>query len=239
MVANFVVPTPQNTVTLSSNPLIGGTTSGGGFFNAGASVTVSAVANAGYTFTNWTEGIVLLSTNSNYTFTINSNRVLIANFTAGVLPPSGPLAIDLGCSAPFSVLAGSTITSTGPTIINGDVGLSPGSAIIGFPPGIINGTQQITTPAAAAAKLCLDFSIFGWSGQIIECDFLTRTTGWTHSGSRTLLKLYLRVEYQDGANGILTWMQEVMLMPFGFSKSARHYNRIGNEYCTAGGAKAG
>jgi len=80
---------------------------------------------------------------------------LVANFTANVIPPSGPPTIDLGCAAPFAILAGSTITSTGPTIINGDLGLSAGTALVGFPPGIINGVQQITTPTAAAAKLCL------------------------------------------------------------------------------------
>ncbi|MHB1688960.1 MAG: Ig-like domain-containing domain, partial [Ignavibacteriaceae bacterium] len=43
------------TVTLSSNPVAGGTTSGGGTYNSGSSVTVTAAPNAGYTFTNWTE----------------------------------------------------------------------------------------------------------------------------------------------------------------------------------------
>ncbi|MEK7719671.1 MAG: ice-binding family protein, partial [Bacteroidota bacterium] len=79
LVANYIPIT--YTVAVSSNPLIGGTTSGGGTFNHGASVTVHAVANTGYTFTNWTEGLIPVSTNANYLFTITGNRTLVANYT--------------------------------------------------------------------------------------------------------------------------------------------------------------
>jgi len=55
----------------------------------------------------------------------------------------------------FAVIAGSAITNTGATIITGDLGLSPGSSIGGFPPGILNGTQHINDPIANQAKLDL------------------------------------------------------------------------------------
>jgi len=69
------------TVTLSSIPVAGGTTSGSGTFNAGSSVTVVATPNTGYTFTNWKEGATAVSANASYTFTISANRILVANFT--------------------------------------------------------------------------------------------------------------------------------------------------------------
>lgn len=59
--------------------------------------------------------------------------------------------IQLGTSQDFAVLAGSTITNTGPTVITGNVGVSPGSAITGFPPGIINGTIHAGDGVAAQA----------------------------------------------------------------------------------------
>ena len=69
------------TITVSANPSNGGTVSGGGTYNQGASCTVHAQAATNYQFTNWTEGGTVVSTQANYTFTVNSNRTLVANFT--------------------------------------------------------------------------------------------------------------------------------------------------------------
>ena len=51
----------------------------------------------------------------------------------------------------FAVLAGSTVTNTGPTVIWGNVGVSAGSAITGCPPGIVNGTIHSADATAAQA----------------------------------------------------------------------------------------
>jgi len=63
--------------------------------------------------------------------------------------------VALGGAANFAVLAGSAITSTGATNITGDLGLSPGTSIGGFPPGILVGTQLINTIESTQAKLDL------------------------------------------------------------------------------------
>src|SRR5688572_31814083 len=62
-------------------------------------------------------------------------------------------APDLGTSESFAVLAGSTVTNTGPSVIGGDVGVSPGSAITGFPPGIqSSGTMHSANAVALQAQ---------------------------------------------------------------------------------------
>jgi len=55
----------------------------------------------------------------------------------------------------LAVLAGSAITNTGATNITGDLGLSPGTSVGGFPPGILNGMQHINDGIATQAKLDL------------------------------------------------------------------------------------
>ena len=70
------------TIAVSANPTNGGTVSGGGTYNQGQSCTVTATANSGYTFTNWTENGSVVSTQASYTFSVTSNRTLVANFQA-------------------------------------------------------------------------------------------------------------------------------------------------------------
>jgi hypothetical protein len=61
--------------------------------------------------------------------------------------------IGLGVAAPFAVVAGSTITNTGPSVISGDVGLSPGTAVTGFPPGTVtHGTIHAADTVADHAQ---------------------------------------------------------------------------------------
>jgi hypothetical protein len=61
----------------------------------------------------------------------------------------------MGTADDYSVLAATTVTNTGPTVLAQNLGLSPGTAITGFPPGIVNGVIEQTTEAAATAQLDL------------------------------------------------------------------------------------
>jgi hypothetical protein len=74
-----------------------------------------------------------------------------------VIPVQGTqqAAVSLGISSNLAIIAGSAVTSTGATNITGDLGLSPGSSVGGFPPGILNGTEHINDVIANQAKLDL------------------------------------------------------------------------------------
>jgi cytoskeletal protein CcmA (bactofilin family) len=105
-----------------------------------------------------------LSPQTLYTATITTGAVDLAgnhlatnmvwSFTTGsavMVVPVEPLSA-LGT---FEILAGSTVTSTGATSITGDLGVSPGTAVTGFPPGVLIGTLHAGNPTAAQAQLAL------------------------------------------------------------------------------------
>jgi hypothetical protein len=62
--------------------------------------------------------------------------------------------VDLGTAEDFSVLGGQTVTNTGPSVLANSVGVSPGTAIVGFPPGVVEppGTIEAGTSVAAQAQ---------------------------------------------------------------------------------------
>ncbi|MGA8276199.1 MAG: ice-binding family protein [Thermoplasmata archaeon] len=67
----------------------------------------------------------------------------------------GQAKIYLGDAGHFVVLAGTTVTNTLMTVVHGNLGLSPGSAVTGFPPGKVTGATDIANKAAANAQLAL------------------------------------------------------------------------------------
>ena len=68
---------------------------------------------------------------------------------AGGLPT---LPVSLGTAVNYGVLGGTGVTSTGDTVINGDLGAGPSSAIVGFPPGIANGSIHVGDAQAGEAQ---------------------------------------------------------------------------------------
>jgi type VI secretion system secreted protein VgrG len=67
-----------------------------------------------------------------------------------LLHNAGADEVYLGTANNYAVLAGSTITSTGPTVINGGLGLSPGSAVTGSP--IVYGAYDVDNAPAVQAQ---------------------------------------------------------------------------------------
>ena len=61
-------------------------------------------------------------------------------------------AVGLGTAGGYAVLAGSAVTNTGASTINGDLGVTPGAAITGFPPGTVNGTIHAADGPALQAQ---------------------------------------------------------------------------------------
>ena len=87
-------------------------------------------------------------------FTIAIIAILLVALIGQVYAATSP---TFGASGSYSVLAGTRVTNTGSTFIDGDVGVSPGSEVTGFfPPGIVNGSYSIHRADGSAANAQLD-----------------------------------------------------------------------------------
>ena len=91
-------------------------------------------------------------------------------------PPRTGISPFLGAVASYSVLAGSIVTNIGPSVVSGDVGVSPGIGvpphITGFPPGIVNlpGTIHDADGHAQAAQAD-NTTAFGLLDQICDVTY--------------------------------------------------------------------
>src|SRR5213593_4358964 len=75
--------------------------------------------------------------------------------------------VSLGTATSYAVVAGSTITNTGPSVVTGNLGLSPGTAVTGFPPGSVNapGTTQAANAVALQAQSDVTIAYNNLAGQ--------------------------------------------------------------------------
>lgn len=73
----------------------------------------------------------------------------LAAWSAPALAQTAP---SLGTAQPFAVLGGSTVTNTGSSVITGNLGVAPGAAVTGFPPGVVLGTTHAADAIAIQAK---------------------------------------------------------------------------------------
>lgn len=82
------------------------------------------------------------------------SRWLLGALAALALAAPAAAQVALGNASTFSVLGGSAVTSIGPSTVNGDLGVSPGTSVTGFPPGtVVNGTIHAGDATAAQAQI--------------------------------------------------------------------------------------
>jgi Ice-binding-like len=110
--------------------------------------------------------------------------------------------VNLATVSPFVALAGTTVTNTGPSVLNGDLGVAPGTALTGFGlPAVVNGATHDNDAVAAQAQSDLTNAYNVAAGQPVSpADDLSGT----NLGNRTLTAGAYR--YTSGAllNGPLT-----------------------------------
>jgi hypothetical protein len=141
----LTISTATFTLARGTTPVSGTVTYAG--VTATFNPSTNLAANTSYTATVWMEAQDLAGNAgaSDYAWT----------FTTGVTTSQD--SIDLGSANAFAILAGSTVSNTGPTIVTGDLGVSPGTAVVGFPPGTLNGAM-FSGVASAAGQAKLDLT---------------------------------------------------------------------------------
>ena len=142
---------------------------------------------------------------------------------AALSTPAG--AQSLGTAENFAVLGASTVTNTGASIVTGSVGVSPGSAITGFPPGIIiNGALHAADGAATAAHADFATAYTAFAG--LASPPANNLTG-TDLGGLTLTPGVYRFDTAATSNGMLTFDAQG-------DPTARFVVQIGTSLITSG-----
>ncbi|MFY7567698.1 ice-binding family protein [Streptomyces sp. WI04-05B] len=111
--------------------------------------------------------------------------------------------VPLGTATSFAVLAGSQVTNTGPSLITGDLGVSPGTAITGFPPGTVIGAQHSADAVALQAKSDLVTGYNNAAGQAPDVTYPTAPDP-VELGGRTLDPGVYKAPISAGITGTLT-----------------------------------
>jgi hypothetical protein len=110
--------------------------------------------------------------------------------------------VDLGTTKPFVVLGGQAVTNTGPSVLNGELGVSPGTALTGFGlPAVVNGATHNSDAVALDAQSALTNAYNVAAGHaVLPANDLTGT----NLGNRTLAAAAYRFTSSAQLTGRLT-----------------------------------
>src|SRR3984957_9158081 len=108
-----------------------------------------------------------------------------AAFAAVPVAAQAAPPVNLATAGSFVVLGGSTVTNTGPSVLNGDLGVAPGTALVGFSlPAVVNGATHDNDAVASQPQADLTTAYTVAAGEpVAPANDLTGTD----LGSRTLI----------------------------------------------------
>ena len=218
LVVTYPVPTPTYTVTVTAeNGSVAGLENEG-VYEDGASVTLTATADDGYEFVNWTVGGEEVSTENPYTFVVSADLALVANFQEVVVEPEYEvieaeitnLEIDLesmciigGPSSPYAVDVFLILTEQNP---DGTWALSAEEssvAISGVDATFIDGYAYDIDVDAPAVKVVLHVE-FGGTKYELQIDMTSKPVNIEITDATIITE-----EYPDGMGGTYTnWTME-------------------------------
>jgi len=111
-----------------------------------------------------------------------------ASLTAMTLSSSHAQAPSLGTAGSFGILAGSTVTNTGTSVVNGNVGVWPGTTVVGFPPGSVTAPYTVSAGNAVAQQAQSD-DVTAYN-QLANTPITTNLTGQDLGGKTLIAGVY-------------------------------------------------
>jgi len=144
-------------------------------------------------------------------------------------------SLALGGAGVFVVLAGSTVTSSGATMLAGDMGVSPGTAVTGFPPGTLTGSIHAGDVTSATAMTDLSTAYIDAAGRTLGAVTVAGNLGgltlppglYKSTSSLAISSGDLTLDAQGDPNAV-----------FIFQMASTLTTTSGREVVLAGGAKA-
>lgn len=135
--------------------------------------------------------------------------------------------VPLGSDATFAVLAASTVTNSGLTVVTGNLGLSPGTSVTGFPPGTVvgDGATDVADADAAQAQLDLTTAYNNAAGQapttvltaIADIGGSVMTPGVYHAPSSLAITGNVTLDGQNDPNSVFIFQMASTLVTAGSS----------------------
>lgn len=159
----------------------------------------------------------------------------------------------LGSASTFAVLGASAVTNTGASAITGDVGVSPGTSISGFPPGHLTGTMHSADGVSTAAQADVGTAYGIASGEPCDRDLtgldlggMTLTPGVYCFASSAQLTGVLKLDAQGSptaawlfkiTSGLTTASNSAVVLVNGGSQCANNINwQVGSSATVGSGA---
>ncbi len=92
-----------------------------------------------------------------------------------------PPTIELGAASPYSVLTGANIVGTGTSTLSGELGVTPGTSVTGFPPGT-SAAEHLGDAAAEAAAVDANAAFADGSSRVQHTEFVDPSNQTFHIG---------------------------------------------------------
>ena len=184
-----------------------------------------------------TQYVVLITDNTRDLAGNSLSQSYTWKFTTGAKSVSAnQTPVVLGAASTFAVLAGSTVTNIGAAIVSGDLGVSPGSAVTGFAPGIVTGgSTHVNDTMASQAKLDLTVAYNNLAGRSVNPVSVSGNLG----GSTLSPGLYKSTNSLEVSSGDLTLdAQGDSNAMFVFQIASTLNVSVGRHIILIGGAKA-